>query len=218
MMHLELTATRFRPLLGVLLPFVLVASVTCSAASDPDEIARIVDVLDLQPGMQLADLGAGEGEWAQGLLPTLGDAGSLWATEVEDDKVEDLRRLFTDDSRVRVVLGDDQHTGLPTACCNAVLMRLVYHHFTDPAAMRADLKQVLQPGGRLLVIDIEPQEDWRELDGVPDRGGHGIPMAALVDEMTTDGFRVVERFADWSGDADRYAVLFEAAAEVGADD
>jgi hypothetical protein len=74
--------------------------------------------------------------------------------------------------------------------------------------MRSSLRRALRPGGLIAVIDISPQAYWRHLPDVPDRGGHGIPMQDLVDEMTSAGFRVVLRHEDWNDDADRYCVVF----------
>jgi hypothetical protein len=85
---------------------------------------------------------------------------------------------------------------------------MVYHHFVDPAAMRASLWRALRPGGLIAVIDISPQRSWRDLPDVPDRGGHGIQPGDLVREMTSQGFEVVLREDDWNGDSDRYCVVF----------
>jgi hypothetical protein len=60
----------------------------------------------------------------------------------------------------------------------------------------------------IAVIEIEPQSHWPSLEGVPDRGGHGIPSQELIDEMTSDGFEVIERHDPWEGDSDRYCVVF----------
>lgn len=192
-----------------LLSLFLTSFAACASTdSDRTESEDIADLLQLRPGTHLADLGAGDGDWAADLLPRLGSDGKVWATEVEDDLVDDLRQRFAEDGRVQVVLGDDTHSGLPAGCCDAILARLVYHHFTDPAAMQEELCRALRPQGRLLIVDIRPQEDWSDLEGVPDRGGHGIAPRKLIDEMTAAGFTVVEQVEDWPGDADRYAVLF----------
>ena len=74
--------------------------------------------------------------------------------------------------------------------------------------MRADLRAALKPAGVLAVIDIVPQEGWRRLPGVPDRGGHGIPPDRLLEEMTGDGFELVARFDDWDGDEERFCMVF----------
>lgn len=193
---------------------VLVACGTFQATADETE--RIVEILRLTPGEIVADVGAGNGKWSAGLAERVGEGGHVFATEVDEDEIETMRRRFADDelANVTVVLGDDVDTGLAEGCCDAILVRMVYHHFTDPARMRASLYRALRPGGRIAILDIVPQKKWRELDGVPDRGGHGLEMADLIEEMTSDGFTVLSRHENWNGEDDRYAVVFEAAAKT----
>lgn len=189
------------------LPIFLVA---CASATDLDESEQIAQALGLHPGMRVADVGAGDGEWSEDLARRVGATGHVYATEVDEDDLEDMRERFEETGldNVTSVLGDALDTGLPADCCDAILLRLVYHHFTDPAPMRSSLHQALRPGGLIAVVDILPQENWRELPGVPDRGGHGIPPADLVQEMTSDGFDLVARYDDWGSEEDHYCVVF----------
>jgi SAM-dependent methyltransferase len=189
----------------------LLASAGCtSRQASAEELDRIVDILQLQPGSVVADVGAGEGEWAVELAKRVGAAGHVWATEVDKHDVEDLEERLLDGSRnnVTVVLGDQFETGLPAECCDAILLRMVYHHFTNPARMRSSLRQSLRPGGLIAIIDITPQSAWRDLPDVPERGGHGIERGDLIREMTSAGFTVVLDEDDWNGDDERYCVVF----------
>jgi ubiquinone/menaquinone biosynthesis C-methylase UbiE len=196
------------PVLDVLL---LAAALAGCGAATAQESARIVEVLALAPGMAVADVGAGDGEWALALADAVGPRGTVYATEVEEDLVAELRELGRErfPGTLVAVLGDDRSTGLEAGCCDAILLRMVYHHFTDPPAMRASLLRALRPGGRIAIIDITPQSGWRELEGVPDRGGHGIPLDSLVEDMTAAGFEIESVHPDWrSDDEDRYCVVF----------
>ena len=179
-------------------------------AADPAEAARLVEILALGPGQTVADVGAGEGDFVPALAEAVGESGRVIATEVEQDLVDEIRDLAATKGlpQVSVHLGDQEGSGLPPSCCDAILLRLVYHHFTQPAVMREDLERALTPGGLIAIVDITPQEDWRELPGVPDRGGHGVPTDDLVDEMIGSGFEWVESIPNWNGDADRFALLF----------
>lgn len=91
-----------------------------------------------------------------------------------------------------------------------MLLRVVYHHFTNPPDMGQSMFESLRPGGLILVIDFEPGGPGtpkRTVAGVPERrGGHGTPKNQLVEEMTTNGFEVVRRIDDWS--SRDYAILF----------
>jgi SAM-dependent methyltransferase len=177
------------------------------------ERERLVAALGLQEGMHIADVGAGDGEWTERLAEEVGSAGHVWATEIDSDDLEKIenRASRAGLENVTVVLGTETDTGLADDCCEAILLRMVYHHFTHPAPMRASLRRALRPGALLAVIDLQPRGDWGGVDGVPDRGGHGIRDEELVEEMTSDGFEVVGRYEDWNGSGNRYCVVFRRA-------
>lgn len=179
------------------------------AARAAGERERLVRILRIEPGDVVADVGAGEGEWAVGLAAAVGSAGRVWATEVDEEALAAMRRRVADAglSNVAVVAGTQSATGLPERCCDAILLRMVYHHFTEPEAMRRDLLRALRPGGLLLVVDIVPQEHWSALPGTPERGGHGIVRSDLLAEMTAAGFEVVSVHDAWNDDPERYGVL-----------
>ncbi|MEM7587595.1 MAG: class I SAM-dependent methyltransferase [Acidobacteriota bacterium] len=199
-------------------PATPVAEVANDARPEPfdaetaTEAEAIVAVLEPEPEMRVADVGAGDGEWSEVLAEAVGEAGEVFVTEVDEDDLEELRALAEDAplGNLRVVTGNATDTGLPADCCDAILLRLVYHHFTDPEPMRASLRSALRPGALLAVIDMVPRTDWHVLEGVPERGGHGISMDDLISEMTGDGFEVVQRYADWPEDPDHYCVVFRA--------
>ena len=191
------------------LPLLLAVNAVACASGAASEAEQIVALLRLEPGMIAADVGAGDGEWSLPLARAVGPDGLVLATEVDDDKVSELQELARREDLpwLRAIRGNDVETGLDADCCDAVLLRKVYHHFTQPALMRAQLRRALRPGGRLLVVDLEPQRHWPELDGVPDRGGHGIPFDDLVADLEGDGFRILETHRPWQGDDDEFAVL-----------
>jgi tRNA A58 N-methylase Trm61 len=186
-----------------------------AAQSLDSEAARTIEALGLRPGLRVADVGTGNGEWAERISREVGQTGRVYATEVDRDKLQtvDTRLKEAGLKNVTTILGSQEDTGLPPGCCDAILLRMVYHHFTNPPRMRASLRSALRRGAPLVVIDTEPQKNWRHLEGVPDRGGHGIKQEDLVREMAADGFEVVARHADWVGDGDRYCVVFRRAEE-----
>lgn len=187
------------------------ASTVPHAGAADAEADRIAEVLGIRSGMSVADVGAGDGEWSIELARMVGEDGHVYATEVDRELVKELeeRLLGAFLGNYTVLAGSQDDSGLAAGCCDAILVRMVYHHFQQPQAMRADLWRALRPGGLIGIIDIEPQSGWRELDGVPDRGGHGIPMDQLIAEMTEAGFEVESRHDDWNGDEDRYCVVFQ---------
>lgn len=181
-----------------------------------EEAPRIARALDLGAGDVAADVGAGDGSYAIALAAVVGPTGRVLATELDDDALAKIRANVADAraANVTVLQGGVDTTNLPPGCCDAVLMRGVYHHLTAPAAIAASILAALKPGGRFLVVDFPPSF-WLALwtpEGIPaDRGGHGIPIDVLVREVEAAGFRKVLVDEDWpTGLAtDLYGVAFE---------
>ena len=161
------------------------------------EADRIAELLGLRPGMQVADVGAGDGEWSEAMARHVEEAGHVYINEVNDGELIKLRKLLnrSDLNNMSIVEGEPDDTMLPEACCDAILLRLVYHHMSRPDEMRASLQRSLRPGGVLLVIE-------------QDKRGHGVPAEKLIDEMTADGLQVILRHPLWNENADYYAVVF----------
>jgi len=79
---------------------------------------RIVEVLGLQPGMSVADVGAGRGDWSVELARVVGPEGRVFATEIDEGRLDDIerasRRAGLDN--IRVIKAETRDTGLPEAC------------------------------------------------------------------------------------------------------
>ena len=150
------------------------------------EVPRLVEQLELEPGATVADVGAGFGAWTVRFAGWTGEAGHVYATEIGDRQLAFLRETAEQDrlANVTVIEGAVDDTNLPDACCDAILARDAFHHFTEPAAMIESLAAALRPGGRLAIIDFPPLENSSVPEGVPaDRGGHGVPPEVVEREI-----------------------------------
>jgi SAM-dependent methyltransferase len=179
---------------------------------DSNELSRLVEVLDVDPGERFADVGAGDGRYSVALARTVGESGRIYATEVDSEDLKNIQGRAGREKlgNVEVVRGTQEATGLPESCCDGILLRRVYHHFQNPAAMQASMRRALKDEGLLLVIDFGTRRSWSRPEGVPSsRSGHGIDRDLLVSEMELSGFALI-RELDWE-DGD-YALLFRAVA------
>ena len=194
---------------GVLLLAVFVS--LCSAISE-SEIQRLSKVMNWKAGQVIADVGAGEGEIGFAAAAAVGETGRVYLTELDEEKFVALQKGASQRKLKNVVVltAAEKETKLPDNCCDAIVLRRVYHHFSAPTEMDASLMRSLRPGGLLAVIEFAPRKSLTASDpvkGVPsNRGGHGIPKKILLQELTAAGFRLDKSFDDWPDDG--YCVLF----------
>lgn len=163
------------------------------------EVPQLVDVLQLKPGMTVADVGAGFGATTVVLGKWLGD-GHVFATDIGARQLQVIREYVAKEGlkNVTVLEGAAAATNLPAACCDAIFMRDVYHHVTATDAFNTSVLASLKPGGRLAIIDFVPQPGSKLPAGVAaNRGGHGIPTSVVVDEFKAAGFTHVRTFDKW---------------------
>ena len=165
------------------------------AQDEAGDIGRLVEVLGLEPGAIVAEVGAGDGALTVSLARHVGAGGRVFTTELGDDRLRTLRLAVSraDLSQIEVVEARATSTNLGDACCDAVVMRDVYHHFGDPAAMNASLLASLKPGGRLAIIDFGPPPG-KESDTAAGRsrdGHHGVGRQTVSRELAEAGFTAI---------------------------
>jgi len=173
------------------------------------EMQRLATLMDWKQGTIVADIGAGDGEYTFAAVEHVGTAGKIYATEIDKKKVEEMKAGVAKRKlqNVIVVESKEADTNLPTACCDAIFLRRVYHHLTKPVEFDANLMRSLKPGGKLAIIDFPPRAGLDPVEGVPkNRGGHGIPQKILIEELNTAGFALEKVVNDWPDDD--YCVLF----------
>ena len=170
-------------------------------ATEIDDLARL---LDIQPGDTVADIGAGDGWLSVEVAKRIGQSGHVFATELSAPRRDDIRDAVAAAGlgNVTVVEAGPRDTNLAAGCCEAIFMRRVYHHLTDPAAANASLYAALKPGGRLAIVELEFSGVFSFLRGWP----HWTDDEQVVAEVTAAGFTHITT-ADWPVAA-HYAAVF----------
>ena len=189
----------------------VLAILVCLAAASAEEIKRLGREMGWKSGQTIADVGAGEGEIGFATAGTVGETGKVYLTELDEKKREALEREAKRRGlkNALILQAAEKQTNLPDNCCDAIILRRVYHHLTAPMEMDASLLRALKPGGQLAIIDFPPRKWLSETDPVPgvpaNRGGHGIPQNILLEELTKAGFHIDKILNDWPEDS--YCVL-----------
>jgi SAM-dependent methyltransferase len=184
-----------------------------NAASVLSESARLAAMLGVREGGRVADVGAGKGQYALELARLVGPTGHVFATEIDSKRRRQIQTAAADAKlqHLSVIEAREADAGLERDCCDAILMRGVYHHVTRPAETNASLHQALRPGGRLAIVDFPPSwflSTFFQVKEVPrNRRGHGVIPELVIEELTAAGFSLEHRIDRW--DRRLYCLVFQ---------
>lgn len=191
----------------------MLLSFAAAVGAAESEIDHLVQILQLKPGSSVADVGAGSGELSISIAKRVEPDGKVYSTEINPSLLDKIRTSAEKAGAQNVipVVGKEHDTGLPRSCCDAIFLREVYHHLTDPIAIDHSLYQAMRPGARLAVIDFEPIPGQPRPPRVPaNRGGHGVPKQVVAQELTRTGLKLVKTVR-WpiSAIIEHYCILFQ---------
>jgi ubiquinone/menaquinone biosynthesis C-methylase UbiE len=115
----------------------------------------VLKELDLKPGDVVADIGAGDGWWARQMAKFIGEDGVIHASEVEQKKVDEMKKKCADSPQIRPYLIPLDGTALPENSCDLAFLSKTYHHFNKGSHVDylRHLHKVVKPTGRLCVIE-----------------------------------------------------------------
>ena len=145
----------------------------CGQDDFASDAARLVTALKLQPGQTVADIGAGRGELTVELAREVGPGGQVYATELDADRLRDIREAAAAAGlkNVTVVEAHATRTNLPAACCDALVLRRVYHHIRDPSLMNESMRSRRSRERRPAWCDLRDGDAGAERGGI--RSGRG---------------------------------------------
>lgn len=157
------------------------------------KVPEIFALMAVAPGGAVADVGAGSGFFTVRLADAVGDAGLVYAVDISERVLRDLRERIERDGRgnVKVVVGDTDDPRLPETSVDAVLINNAYHEMDAHQAMLGHLWTALRPGGRLVIVD---QIDGSRRDA--DRGRqvarHEIGPGFVRADLKAAGFEIAD--------------------------
>jgi ubiquinone/menaquinone biosynthesis C-methylase UbiE len=148
--------------------------------------ARVMDAIGIEPGMVVAEVGAGRGRYVVHMARRVGDEGTIYANDIDDDKLEYLRHRCARDGipNVVTVLGEVTDPHLPQQAMDIVYIINTYHHLDQPVELMANILPSLKPDGRLVIIE-------HDADKMGEDGHHTTPQNLLIDQAYRAGYALV---------------------------
>ncbi len=147
----------------------------------------------IRPGMKVLDIAGGTGDLALAFAPKVGDTGQVWLTDINGSMLARGRDRLLDKSVLQPVAQCDAEF-LPFAdnYFDVVTVAFGLRNMTRKDAALREMRRVLRPGGRLLVLEFS--KVW----------------APLQKPYDLYSFKVLPKLGQWlASDSESYRYLAE---------
>ena len=151
---------------------------------------KVIELLAIKPGEEVADLGAGGGYFTFRLAKAVGPNGTVYAIDVDPDMVQLLEKEAKDKDlrNVDVIRARPDNPLLQSKSVDLIFTVDTYHHLNDRVDYFARAKKFLRPNGRIAIIDFN-RNAW--LEGL---WRHYTPTEFIKREMENAGYRLQKEY------------------------
>jgi ubiquinone/menaquinone biosynthesis C-methylase UbiE len=154
--------------------------------ADREQPDRVLDALKLAPDSVAADVGAGTGYFTVRLANRV---KTVHATDLQPEMLRMLDARLGKEHVTNVTLhgATDHDSGLPTSCCDLVLLVDVYHELSDPPGVMKTIRRALKPTGRLVLVEYRGEDP-----AVAIKPEHKMTLVQIKKELGELGFHFVD--------------------------
>jgi predicted methyltransferase len=162
---------------------------------------RIMDILGIKEGSNVADIGAGSGWFTVRAARRIGNNGVVYAEDINGEYVKYIDGRATREglANIRAILGKEDDPLLPANNVNAVLLLKTYHEVAQPIRLLKHIREAMRPGALLGIIDRNGKGD-----------DHGIDKDVVVKEAERAGFMLLNEYDFVKPDNVDYFLVFRA--------
>ena len=143
--------------------------------------ARVIREIGVQPGMTVADVGAGDGWFTFYLAERVGSSGRVIAEDIDARALEAVRERCAQErvSNVSALVGAVDDPKLPAGTVDLALMVNVLSALGNARSFLNNLAKGLKPDGRLVIIDWDPAKLYPEMAEQETRSAIGQTLRQL---------------------------------------
>lgn len=154
--------------------------------------AEIIDALDLEPAMDIADIGAGSGYFTR-RLAIAADGGTTYAVDVDADFKTHIQSQRDAWGTPNIVprLAVYEHPLLPVESVDLVFISNTYSFLQDRSTYFTRVYEALRAGGRLAVVDWRADGSCPRAINCP-TARRRVPQDVARRELGDVGFVVLE--------------------------
>jgi len=165
------------------------------------QINRVMDMLGIEPGKNVADIGAGSGWFTVRAARRVTGSGTVYAIDINPQAIEyiDQRARKEQLQNVKTVLSTADDPQLPSGSVDAVLLLKTYHEVAHPVVLLKNLRLSLRPGAKIGIIDRNGNGE-----------NHGVNKEVVIREAGQAGYELRDSTDFVKADGMDYFLIFTA--------
>ena len=147
--------------------------------------------LGVTPGMNVCDMGCGNGFYTVKLAKMAGPKGHVYAVDIQQEMLDKLkqRAKLAKVENYTPILGSTVDPKLPKGKIDLILLVDVYHEFSNPEEMLARMRESLAPKGVVVLVEFRAEDP-----AVPIKPEHKMSKDQINKELTANGFKLAKEF------------------------
>ena len=145
---------------------------------------QLIDILNLKPGMIVADIGAGTGRLSMLMLDRIKPNGQMWVVDVQAEMIARLKEIAQKypKHQFEVKQATALTPNLPSAIVDMAIMVDVYHELEFPREFLEALTLSIRPGGTIVFVEYRAGDPK-----VPIKRLHTMTVAQIKKEASDVG-------------------------------
>lgn len=121
-----------------------------------EQRCKVTELLALQAGEQVLDIGSGPGFLASDMARIVGQTGKVCGVDISPELLAFAAQRHAHQTQLSFVHAEANELPFPEASFDAVVVTQVLEYLPDVHPALLEMHRVLRPGGRLLILDT----DW----------------------------------------------------------
>jgi SAM-dependent methyltransferase len=168
------------------------------------QINRVMDLLAIEPGRSVVDIGAGSGWFTMRAARRLAGSGTVYAVDINPEAIQYIEQRATKEQlhNIKTILSKPDDPQLPADSVDAVLLLKTYHEIAHPIALLRNLRLSLKPGAKIGIIDRNGNGE-----------NHGVSKDVVIREAARAGYELRDTQDFVKGDGMDYFLIFTAKAQ-----
>ena len=163
------------------------------------QIGKVMDLLAIEPGSKVGDIGAGSGWFSVIAAERVGSGGKVFAIDISKDAISFIDERIEKEklANIETVLSREDDPLVAGKNLDAVLILNTYHEISQPVRFLVNLRKGMGKAAHLGIID-------RDGSG----GNHGVAKQTVVEEARRAGFELKEEYDFVKADRMDYFLVF----------